>query len=282
MSRLDGRVCLVTGGTRGIGFEITRGLARLGAHVLIVGRDATRGRQAVERIGASRAELLLADLSSQQSIHELAAQVHRRHDRLHVLVNNAGGLFARRSSTVDGLEQTLALNHLAYYLLTVLLLDLLRAGAPSRIVNVASQAHERGWVDFEDLQSRRRYGGLTAYRASKLENLWFTYELARRLEGSGVTVNAMHPGTAATDLGLQTPGWFKWVKTILRPFFRSPITGASTAIHLATSSDVEGVTGSYFVDCRPRSSSPLSRDRAAQQRLWTMSEALTHAGLPNP
>jgi NAD(P)-dependent dehydrogenase (short-subunit alcohol dehydrogenase family) len=280
MSSLEGRICLVTGGTRGIGFETARGLAELGARVILVGRDAQHGRRAVEALG-NRAELLLADLSSQRSIHHLAEEVHRRHDRLHVLVNNAGALFPRRALSEDGVEQTLALNHLAYYLLTLLLLDLLRAGAPSRIVNVASQAHERGRVDFADLQSSHHYGGLSVYRASKLENLWFTYELARRLLGTGVTVNAMHPGTVGTDFGLAVPGWFKLVKTMLRPFFRSPREGAATAIYLASSSEVEGVTGGYFVDCRPRRSSPRSLDRSAHRRLWAASERLTHASLPD-
>jgi NAD(P)-dependent dehydrogenase (short-subunit alcohol dehydrogenase family) len=278
MSEMDRKICLITGGTRGIGFETARELARLGAHVVIVGHDPGHGRQAVKAIGSS-AELLLADLSSQRSIHALSDEVHRRYDRLHVLVNNAGGLFPQRTLSEDGLERTLALNHLAYYMLSLLLVDLLQVGAPSRIINVASQAHERARVDFDDLQSQRHYGGLAVYRASKLENLWFSYELARRLSGTGVTVNAMHPGTVATGLGMQAPSWFKSVKSILRPFFRSPRDGASTAIYLASSPEVETVTGGYFVDCRPQRSSARSFDRAAHRRMWALSEQLTRVGL---
>jgi NAD(P)-dependent dehydrogenase (short-subunit alcohol dehydrogenase family) len=271
---MRGRVCLVTGGTGGIGLEIARGLARLGAAVTIVGHDAARGHAAVAQIGPS-AELLLADLSSQRSIRRLADEVHRRHDRLHVLVNNAGGLFATRQLTADGLERTFALNHLGYFLLTELLLDLLRAGAPSRIVNVASQAHAGAHLDFNDLQSARRYRPLSVYRRSKLANLCFTYELARRLDGSRVTVNALHPGTAVTELGRHERSWFQLAVTLVRPFLRSPARAAETAIYLAASPEVEGVTGRYFVDGRPRRSSRDSYDEAVRVRLWRASEALT-------
>jgi NAD(P)-dependent dehydrogenase (short-subunit alcohol dehydrogenase family) len=276
---LEGRVCLITGATQGIGYETALGLARHGGRVVIVARDEARGQRAVAKIkaatGAPDVELLLADLSSQRSIRELADAYARRHDRLHVLVNNAGALFPRRQLTVDGIERTFALNHLGYFLLTELLLDLLRASAPARIINVASRAHEGARVDFNDLQSERHYGGLTAYRASKLENLWFTYELARRLEGSGVTVNAMHPGTVATRFGLDEPGWFREVKRLIQPLLRSPREGAETAIWLATAPEVAHVTGRYFVDCRPTESSRSSHDRSAQARLWELSDGLT-------
>jgi len=276
---LHGRVCLVTGATRGIGHETALGLAQQGARVVLVARDARRGQRVVEEIamrsGNAAIELFVADLASQQSIRALAADFKRRHARLHVLVNNAGALFPRRSLTVDGIERTLALNHLGYFLLTELLVDLLRASAPARIVNVASHSHTHGLVDFEDLQSQRRYGGLTAYRASKLENLMFTYELARRLAGSGVTVNAMHPGTVATSFGLDEPGWFKLVKTLIRPLLRTPEKGAETAIWLATAPELAAVSGCYFVDGEERRSSRRSYDREAQARLWTMSEHLT-------
>ncbi|MGZ4371446.1 MAG: SDR family NAD(P)-dependent oxidoreductase, partial [Gaiellaceae bacterium] len=211
---LTGRTCLITGATRGFGREAALGLAEQGAHVILVGRDQARGGALADEIdGTTRgsAELIVADLSSQRAIRQLAAEVRRGHDRLHVLVNNAGALFPRRGLTVDGLERTFALNHLGYFLVTSLLIDLLLASAPARIVNVASQAHARGHLDLDGLQSQARYGGLAAYRASKLANLLFTYELARRLDGSGVTVNAVHPGTVATGFGLGTPGWFKLV-----------------------------------------------------------------------
>jgi NAD(P)-dependent dehydrogenase (short-subunit alcohol dehydrogenase family) len=277
--RLHGRVCLVSGATQGIGHEIALALAGHGARVLLVARDEARGQRVraeiAMRSGNAAIELYVADLSSQQSIRALAATLRERHDRLHVLVNNAGALFPRRRLTIDGIERTLALNHLGYFLLTELLLDLVRAGAPARIINVASHAHMRGLVDFADLQSQRHYGGLTAYRASKLENLYFTYELARRLDGSGVTVNAMHPGTVGTRFGLDESGWFKVVKTLIRPLLRTPQKGAETAVYLATAPEVERVSGCYFVDCKPRRSSRQSYDRRAQQRLWTLSEQLT-------
>jgi NAD(P)-dependent dehydrogenase (short-subunit alcohol dehydrogenase family) len=276
---LRNRVCLVTGATRGIGHETALGLAQLGARVVLVARDARRGQRVVEEIamrsGNAAIELLVADLASQRSIRALADAFRRRHARLHVLVNNAGALFPNRSLTVDGIEHTLALNHLGYFLLTELLLDVMRASAPARIVNVASGAHARGRVDFDDLQSLHRYGGLTAYRASKLENLWFTYELARRLAGSGITVNAMHPGTVATRFGLDEPGWFKLVKTLIRPFLRTPEEGAETAVWLASAPELASVSGCYFVDGQERRSSRRSYDRDAQARLWTMSEHLT-------
>jgi NAD(P)-dependent dehydrogenase (short-subunit alcohol dehydrogenase family) len=277
--RLQGRVCLVSGATQGIGHEIALALAGHGARVLLVARDEARGQRVraeiAMRTGNAAIELYVADLSSQQSIRELAATLRGRHDRLHVLVNNAGALFPRRGLTVDGIERTLALNHLGYFLLTELLLDLVRASAPARIINVASHAHMRGLVDFADLQSQRHYGGLTAYRASKLENLYFTYELARRLDGSGVTVNAMHPGTVGTRFGLDESGWFKVVKTLIRPLLRTPQKGAETAVYLATAPELERVSGRYFIDCKARRSSRQSYDRRAQQRLWTLSEQLT-------
>jgi retinol dehydrogenase 14 len=276
---MRGRVCLITGGTGGIGRAIALGLAARGAEVVVVGRDLERGRRAVAALraasGNAAVELLAADLSSQRSIRALAEAFRRRHDRLHVLVNNVGGLFPRRQLTVDGLERTFALNHLGSFLLTALLLDRLGAGAPARIVNVASNAHARGRIDLDDLQSRRRYGGLRAYRATKLANLWFTYALARRLAGSGVTVNAMHPGTTATRLGRDRLGWYKLVVTLLGPLLRAPGEAARTAIELAASPGLEGASGGYFVDGRAQRSAPRSYDVAGQERLWAVSEELT-------
>jgi NAD(P)-dependent dehydrogenase (short-subunit alcohol dehydrogenase family) len=279
--QLLGRVCVVTGGTGGIGREIALGLARLGGEVTIVGRDPVRTRRAATELqrssGNARVEGLAADLSSQRSIHELSDELHRRYQKLHVLINNAGGLYPRRELTGEGLERTFALNHLGYFLLSLSLLDLLCAGAPSRIVNVASKAHQLAHLNLDDLQSQRHYGGLSAYSASKLENLCFTYELARRLDGTGVTVNALHPGTTATGLGRRAFGWYKLVVTLLHPFLRRPRDGADTAVWLASSPEVEGVTGGYFVDRRPQSSSAESYDRELQRRLWDASAALTRA-----
>jgi NAD(P)-dependent dehydrogenase (short-subunit alcohol dehydrogenase family) len=279
--QLLGKVCVVTGGTSGIGREIALGLARLGGEIVIIGRDPRRTYRAATELqrasGNLRIDGLDADLSSQRSIHELSDELHRRYQQLHVLVNNAGGLYRTRQLTDEGLERTFALNHLGYFALSISLLDLLLAGAPARIVNIASKAHQFASVDLDDLQSQRRYGGLHAYSASKLENLCFTYELARRLVGTGVTVNAVHPGTTATSLGRGELGWYKLLVTLLQPFLRRPRDGADTAVWLASSPEVEGVTGGYFVDRHRRASSAESYDRELQRRLWDVSAELTRA-----
>jgi len=207
---MAGRTCLVTGATSGIGKATATGLARLGADLVLVARDPAKGQATMAEIGAAtgnpRVGLLEADLSSQASVRQLAEEVKRGHDRLHVLVNNAGGYWATRHTTVDRLELTFAVNHLAYFLLTNLLLDLLRASAPARIVNVTSGAQAIGDVHFDDLQFERRYRGQPAYNQSKLANVLFTYELARRLDGSGVTVNCVHPGVVRTNFGRDDSG----------------------------------------------------------------------------
>jgi NAD(P)-dependent dehydrogenase (short-subunit alcohol dehydrogenase family) len=283
---MKGRVCLVTGATQGIGRETAHALAARGARVTIVGRDPARGQAVVDEIRAATGnpavELLVADLSSLASVRALAAEVRKRHDKLHVLVNNAGAIFTRREVTVDGLERTFALNHLAYFVLTELLVDVIRASAPARIVNVASGAHSRGRVHFEDLQSEKHYNGMLVYCTSKLENLYFTYELARRLAGSGVTVNAAHPGPVATGWGHNTPGFFNVLVTLGKPFLRTPKKGAETLIYLASSPEVEGVSGRYFFNCRAKRSSRRSYDEAAARRLWEMTEAITRGPSPAP
>jgi retinol dehydrogenase 14 len=220
-------------------------------------------------------EFIQADLSSQSSIRDLARRVKAKYDRLHVLVNNAGGVFLRRELTDDGLERTFALNHLGYFLLTDLLLDRITAGAPSRIVNVASRAHKRTHLDFENLQGEKSYAGFRAYGQSKLANVLFTYELARRLEGTGVTANCLHPGVVSTGFGKNNPGWATLVATLFAPFLRTSEEGARTAVYLATSPAAAGVTGKYFVDDRAAASSRDSYDRALARRLWDVSEKLT-------
>jgi NAD(P)-dependent dehydrogenase (short-subunit alcohol dehydrogenase family) len=286
---MQGKICLVTGATGGIGRETARGLAARGATVIVVGRDRARGEAAVESIrsdtGSSSVELMLADLSSQAAIRQLAAAVLGRHPRLDVLVNNAGALFPRRGFTVDGIERTFALNHLGYFLLTTLLLDRLRKSAPARIVNVASAAHRWGRMRLDDLQAERRYVAFLAYSNSKLANLLFTYELARRLEGSGVTANAVHPGTVASEFGT-VGGWFGLAFGAVKPFLLSPTEAAATSIYLASSPEVAGTNGKYFIKCRERRSSGASQDHEAAARLWQASEALTRAaaatGAPAP
>jgi NAD(P)-dependent dehydrogenase (short-subunit alcohol dehydrogenase family) len=273
-------VCLVTGATSGIGKATAHALATKGASVVIVGRDPQKGEATVQEIREATAnedvQLLRADLSSQDSIRELADRFLAEHDRLHVLVNSAGAFFRDRRVTIDGLEMTFALNHLAYFLLTTLLLDLLQGSAPARIVNVTSGAHSMGRIDFEDLQGERGYQGQTAYNQSKLANVLFTYELARRLEGTGVTVNCVHPGWVRTDFGRQNqPLAWRLMIALVAPFMRSPERGAETVVYLAADRKVETVMGKYFHDLKPKRSSKHSYDEAVAARLWQVSEELT-------
>jgi len=281
---MRGKICLVTGATSGIGRVVSVELAKRGATVIMVGRDAVRGGSAAQEARAmapgSVVEFIQADLSSQSSIRDLSRRVKGKYDRLHLLVNNAGGVFLTRELTDDGLERTFALNHLGYFLLTDLLIDRLTAGAPSRIVNVASRAHKRTHLDFENLQGEKGYAGFRAYGQSKLANVLFTYELSRRLEGTGVTVNCLHPGVVSTGFGKNNPGWARLVATLFAPFLRTAEEGARTAIYLATSPAVEGITGKYFADERIVPSSRDSYDRALARRLWEVSEKLTRPDAP--
>jgi NAD(P)-dependent dehydrogenase (short-subunit alcohol dehydrogenase family) len=276
---LMGKVCLVTGATGGIGLVTARELARGGAVVVGVGRSPERAKAAAAQLrqqtGNAAVEYLVADLSAQAEIRRLAEAFRQRYDRLDVLVNNAGAMFLRREETVDGLERTFALNHLAYFLLTHRLLPVLRASAPARIVNVASAAHVGARLDFDDLQSRRGYRGFRAYGRSKLANVLFTYELARRLAGTGVTANALHPGFVGTGFGQQTAGRLAPLWRVVQLFALSPEHGAQTSIYLAGSPAVEGVTGQYFVKQQPVRSSPASYDEAVARHLWEVSLQLT-------
>jgi retinol dehydrogenase 14 len=281
-SQLKGKICLVTGGNSGLGFVTARELARMGATVAIVCRDRARGEAALAALttasGGGALELLIADLSSQDSIRELARDFKQRHDRLHVLVNNAGAANGNRELTVDGHERTFATNHLGYFLLTELLLDLLRASAPARVVNVASQMQAMGSLRFEDLMTERNYSWGRAYSQSKLANVVFTYELARRLEGTGVTANCVHPGAVGTNFGSNTGLFFRNLVQVGRPFLLSPERGAQTLIWLASSPEVEGVTGKYFERKKEIRSQPASYDPALAKRLWEVSEQLTRGG----
>ena len=281
--RMSGKTCLITGATAGIGEVTARELARFGARVIVVGRSPGRCAATVERIqgqtGSSAVESLVADLSVQADVRRLVGEVRERCDRLDVLVNNAGGMFLDRRETVDGIELTLALNHLSYFLLTKRLLPLLEASAPSRIVNVASDAHRGISIDFDDIQGRRRYSGWRAYKRSKLANILFTYELARRLEGTGVTANALHPGFVRTNFFEGLTGWIGFITRLGASLVAiGPEEGARTSIYLASSPEIEGVSGQYFVKSRPARSSPQSHDRVAADRLWRLSEELTDQG----
>ena len=280
---MTGRTVLVTGGTGGIGLATAAGLAELGARVGIVGRDPARTKTAAERLRGSGGEVdvFVADLSSQQEVRRLAKEVLAAYPRLDVLVNNVGGYWATRHTTVDGLEHTFAVNHLAPFLLTNLLLDRLRASAPARVVTVSSGAQAMGTIDFEDLQGEHDYSGQRAYNQSKLANVMFTYELARRLQGSGVTANALHPGVVRTNFGREdSKGWMRLMLPVIRPFLKSPERGAATSLYLASSPDVEGVSGRYFANSKPKTSSKASQDTTAAVRLWDVSAALV--GLPSP
>jgi NAD(P)-dependent dehydrogenase (short-subunit alcohol dehydrogenase family) len=279
MPALEGRNCIVTGGTAGIGFVTACELAGMGADVTIVGRDRDRGEAAAAAITArtrrGSAHYVQADLSRQADIRALAATYQDRNRKLDVLVNNAGGLFGARRLSSDGIEMTFALNHLGYFLLTQLLLPALRAAGPARIVVVASEAHRGETLDFDNLQGERGYNRWRAYKRSKLANILFTYELARRLAGDQVTVNALHPGFVATDIGVRhrfVPGLLWWVGKLAAI---SPEKGARTSIHLASHPDAVGISGKYFIACQPVRSSDVSYDAHAARRLWDESARLT-------
>ncbi len=277
------KVCMVTGATGGLGLAAAQALAQRGATVIIVGRNPDKGAAVVGRIqeqtGNPAVEFMLADLSSQQDIRHLAQEFNNRYSRLHVLVNNAGASYRKRRESVDGIEMTFALNHLGYFLLTNLLLDTLKASAPSRIVNVSSEVHRDVTLDLEDLQASRGFNGYQVYKRSKLANLLFTYELARRLEGTNVTVNAVSPGLAKTNLGLQDGGMPALMKRFINALMGvSPQEGAKLIIHLATSPELQGISGKYFVKGEAVRSSDASRDQATATRLWQISAKLT--GLP--
>jgi NAD(P)-dependent dehydrogenase (short-subunit alcohol dehydrogenase family) len=280
---MAGTTVLITGGTGGIGRATAAGLARLGARVAITGRDHRRAQTAAADIstdtGNPHVHAYAADLSSQAEARRLAGEVLHAYPRLDVLVNNVGGFWHTRHVTADGLEHTFALNHLAPFLLTNLLLDRLIASAPARIVTVSSGAQAMGRIDFDDLQGERSYSGQRAYNQSKLANVLFTYELARRLAGTGVTATVLHPGVVRTAFGAEDPApWHRLFLPLVRPFLKTPERGADTPIYLAASPDVAGVTGRYFANRRPRTSNKISYDTAAQARLWQVSQRLV--GLP--
>ena len=276
---MAGKVCLVTGATSGIGKVTARELANRGAVVVVVGRSEERSEATVSQIrqqtGNPSVDFLLADLSSQQDVRRLAKEFESRYPRLDVLVNNAGAIMLSRRVSVDRIEMTLALNHLAYFLLTNLLLDRLKSSAPARIVNVASNSHERVKLNFDDLQHQRRYWGFRAYAWSKLENILFSYELARRLAGTGVTVNALHPGLVGTNFLANNGPLGKLLKMAVAIKGMSPERGARTTIYLATSPEVERVTGRYFVKEEEVPSSAASYDEDSARWLWQVSAELT-------
>jgi retinol dehydrogenase 12 len=273
-NQMDGNVCMVTGATDGIGEVTARELARMGATVVGVGRNPRKAERVTKSIrqdtGNQDVEFLIADLAEQDDVRAMVAEFKRQYDRLDVLVNNAGALYKSYQENDDGVEMTFALNHLGYFLVTALLLDVLKASAPARIISVSSDSHRSGHIDFDDLNNRRRYSGWGAYGDSKLANLLFTFELARRLAGTGVTSNAMHPGLVAThffaNAGIGSMGG------------KSPQQGAQTILYLATSPEVADVTGAYFVDERRREPASQAHDEDTARRLWAVSAEMTGVG----
>jgi NAD(P)-dependent dehydrogenase (short-subunit alcohol dehydrogenase family) len=277
---MNGKICLVTGATNGIGKSTAQELARMGATVVVVGRDAQKTFQVVKEIRAASSnnsvDSLLADLSSPQEVRSLADRFKSKYTHLHILINNAGGFFMRRQLRGDGIEMTFALNHLASFLLTNLLLDTLKASAPARIINVSSNAHTSGKIEFDNLQGEREYGP-RAYDNSKLANILFTMELARRLEGTGVTVNALHPGFVATGFAKNNGKVIAALISIVAPLVaRSPAKGAETSIYLASSAKVAGVTGKYFYDSQVIPAAPQATDMVVARKLWDVSAEMVH------
>lgn len=279
---MENKICLITGANSGIGKETAIALAKQGATIVMICRDQGRGEAArndiIQQSGNDAVDLLIADLSSQQSIREVAAKFQNKYDALHVLVNNAGAAIRGRRESVDGLEMTFALNHMGYFLLTDLLLDMIKRSAPARIVNVASDAHNAAKFDLDDLQLTQKYALFRAYANSKLANVLFTSELDRRLNGdaaSGITVNSLHPGVVGTNIwGSMLPILGPVFKLIGRFTMLSPEEGAATSIYLASSPEVDGVSGKYFVDCAQKYPSRVAQDEELARKLWEASEGL--------
>lgn len=289
-TNMQGKVCIVTGANSGIGKATAMGLANLGATVVMVCRDQSRGEAAQNEIkaqsGSDAVDLMLADLASQASVCELAKNIQQQYQHIDVLINNAGVVNLRRQETTEGFESVFAVNYLAPFLLTNLLLEKIKASAPARIINVSSDSHESGYINLLDLQSKQQYRFMRSYGQSKLALVLFTYELARRLQGTGVTANCLHPGFVATNIGQNGAG--KVGRSIAKFIFSrlgiSPEEGAKTSIYLASSPEIEGVTGKYFVKCIPIRSAPISYDTTLQRQLWDESAKLVnlHAGIASP
>jgi NAD(P)-dependent dehydrogenase (short-subunit alcohol dehydrogenase family) len=275
---MHGKVVVITGATSGIGRIAAEALAAQGARIVLVARDPSRAQRTSERLRAVAPQLAhrahIADLSSLVETKQVGEKIAAQEPRIDVLINNAGNIQARRVLTADGLERTFALNHMAYFVLTHALRERLLAASPARIVNTASGAHRRNSLDFDDLQMERRYRALTAYGRSKLANILFTRELARRLAGTGVTVNCLHPGFVVTGLGQRDAGFFGTMVRLAMVFAGNPERGAKTIVHLAASPNVASSTGGYYVDCREAQPSQAAQDDAAARRLWEESVRL--------
>ena len=279
---MNGKVVMITGANSGIGKETAIELAKMGANVIMVCRSRERGEKALEEIkemaNSEKIELLIADLADQSSIRMMVERFKKSHDKLHVLINNAGVMLTKRTTTSEGYESTFAINHLGHFLLTNLVLDMLKASSPSRIINVSSSAHKFAKLNFDDIDNEQKYRGFRTYANSKLFNILFSYELARRLEGTGVTVNVLHPGTIRTNLGKNNPDkLIKLLFIIFRLFMKGAKKGARTSVYLASSPEVETLNGKYFVNRKQKKSSKISYEQTLQNKLWDISGNLTNA-----
>lgn len=281
---MKGKVCLITGGTNGIGLETARALAKMGAKIVIVGRNPVKTAEVAAELkqstGSEHIDFLLADLSLMAQVRKLADEFKARYDRLDVLVNNAGAVYTSRQLTAEGLEMTFALNHISYFMLTNLLLDILIDTAPARIVNVSSDAHRTGSLDFDNLQGEKSFNPIKIYGLSKLMNILFTQELAERLENTGVTANSLHPGLVGTGFGRNNGALLNVIMLLMRPFAKSKEQGAQTSIYVASSPDVANVNGKYFDDARITQTSAAAHNVEAQQRLWAISEQISGVTMP--
>ncbi len=274
---MKGKICMITGANSGIGKATAKGLAKMNAKIVMICRNKERGelaqKEIIEETGNNNIDLLLYDLSSQEEIRKMVSEFTNKYQNLHVLINNAGVMLKKRTISVDGFEMNFAVHVLAPFLLTNLLLDVLKKSAPSRIINVTSAAHKRAKMDFDDLQSEnKKYRLFTVYGTSKLGEMLFTYELSRNIEGTGVTVNAVHPGIVNTNLGRDQSKFSQW---FARKFFKSPEEGAQTSIYLASSPEVEGITGNYFANKQPKESSEESYNKDYAKKLWQVAEKMT-------
>lgn len=279
---MSGKVVVVTGATAGIGFEAARAMAARGARVIITARDAAKGEKSVAELrrlcGNDRVEVALVDFASMASIRDASVDIHKRTERIDVLLNNAGAVYTERQLSKDGLELTFATNHIGYFLFTQLLLDLLKKAAPSRVVNVASDAHKAalGGITFDDLERKNGFSGFRVYGESKLMNILFTRELAKRLQGTGVTANSLHPGVIASGFGQNNKGLMGFATRHLGKYvLATPEKGAQTSIYLCTSPDVAGVTGRYFAKSKETQPTKYGVDDDAARRLWDVSERIT-------
>jgi NAD(P)-dependent dehydrogenase (short-subunit alcohol dehydrogenase family) len=276
------KICIITGANSGIGKAAATELALTGAKVILVCRDGEKGMKTLQEIKEvsknDSLELIIADLSRQKDIHQLSEKIHKKYPVIHILINNAGAVNDRRTETVDKIETTFATNHLAYFLFTLLILDNLKSAPKARIINLASEAQRTGTIHFEDLNLNNDFSAFKSYSQSKLANVIFTYELARRLKDTNVTVNCVHPGLVRTNFGKNLSGFFKGIIFLMRPFMRSAKKGAETVVWLATSDEVEGITGKYYTDKKEIKSNIISYDLQIAKHLWEESERMTGLG----